>query len=130
MSGVILESGRRCGKKTAYERELLVMAAKAAGWKVVRWTDDGTALLLEGVERPFNALHENPHSDCMGDAARLAILLGLRVGSDGQSVYPSIECWRPHYQAPRVFVMEMGDPDKAWRTAFVQVAADIGRAMP
>lgn len=80
------------------DRKLLERAARAAGYQPVRLTDDGTALLLEGVQRPWNPLHENPHSDCMGDALRLAakkrmvLLLELpRIGigpmMDGPEVY-------------------------------------------
>jgi len=42
-------------------------------------TDDGTALLLAGIQTPWNALHENPHSDSMGDALRLAADLRIDV---------------------------------------------------
>lgn len=59
------------------DRTLLERAARAAGYEIARWTDDGTALLLVGVQRPWNSLHPNPHSDCMGDALRLAVRLGL-----------------------------------------------------
>lgn len=59
------------------DREMLEAAARAGGYVVIRWTDDGTALLLEGVEQPWNALHETPHSDCMGDALRLAVACGI-----------------------------------------------------
>lgn len=55
------------------DRTLLELASRAAGYEVARWTDDGTALLLVGEQEPWNALHENPHSDCMGDALRLAV---------------------------------------------------------
>ena len=51
------------------DRELLESAARAAGWTVVRWTDDGTALLLHGIQEPFNALEDD------GDALRLAVKL-------------------------------------------------------
>jgi hypothetical protein len=123
------------------DRELLELAAKAAGWTVVRWTDDETALLLEGIQEPFNALHENPHSDCMGDALRLAVKLGmdfgiylptsreagrtyantkelLGYGTDGYAAYQNSAYSKEDHQ---------DDPRAATRRAIVRAAAEVGK---
>lgn len=112
------------------DRELLELAAKAAGWTVVRWTDDDTALLLEGIQQPFNALQENPHSDCMGDALRLAVKLRLVIDTDYNdgaavgSAYLSMDCFH-EYDPPLRFG---ADRNAATRRAIVQAAAAIAKA--
>jgi hypothetical protein len=57
----------------------LEAAARAAGYVPVGITDDETALVLEGIQQPWNPRDENPHSDCMGDALRLAVKLEIDV---------------------------------------------------
>ena len=113
------------------DRELLELAAKAAGHEVARWTDDGTALLLVGIQAPWNSLHENPHSDCMGDALRLAVRLNM-------------ELCRSKLNEPRPWVSAVirntmfhgaedigADPDAATRRAITRAAAaTIGRTAP
>ena len=96
------------------DREMLELAAKAAGWTVVRWTDDDTALLLEGVQQPFNALCENPHSDYMGDAMRLAITTGL-LGS-------------PKHVIDWVYALGGDDQYADTCRAIVTAAAELGKA--
>ena len=109
------------------DRELLELAAKAAGWTVVRWTDDDTALLLEGIQEPFNALHENPHSDCMGDALRLAVKLGILFLID-------VQCGKVVKKTvvtdgkTKHEVNHDGDPCAATRRAIVRAAAEIAKA--
>lgn len=107
---------------TKTDRELLEFAAKAAGYIVERWTDDGTALLLRGIQEPWNPLHENPHSDCMGDALRLAVLLRLDVDHEhlGVNVWGADVFYEPHG----------ADPYAATRHAIVRAAAAIGEQMP
>jgi hypothetical protein len=55
------------------DKELLHLAAAALGLVPVRWTDDGKALLLKGIQAPWNPLA------CDADAFRLATDLGLNV---------------------------------------------------
>lgn len=106
------------------DRELLERAAKAAGFAPVRLTDDGTALLLEGVQQPWNALHENPHSDCMGDALRLAVNLMLDVDcgdNRGPFVHDTHRQWHEPWGDDRA---------AATRRAIVRAAASIAPATP
>ena len=92
------------------DRELLELAAKAAGHKVVRPADycDG-AVMLEGIQEPWNPL-EYDH-----DALRLAVKLNLLVLHDV-------------HIAP-VNIWEGEDPYAATRRAIVRAAAEIGRGM-
>ncbi len=102
------------------DRELLEAAAKAAGINYeygigIRSHDDFNEFVF------WNPLIDD------GDALRLAVKLGLRVGTDGQSLHPHIECWRPHYNEPRVFWPVGNDPYAATRRAIVRAATEIGR---
>ena len=105
------------------DRELLELAAKAAGWTVVRWTDDETALLLEGIQEPFNALHENQHSDCMGDALRLSVRLGMCILCHATQV----EC--PIDGKIKIFTEQKFRNEAATRRAIVRAAAEVGKSM-
>ena len=58
---------------TDYDRKMIELAATAAGYEIARWTDEGDALHLFGVQE-----HWNPLSDD-GDRYRLAKNLGLCV---------------------------------------------------
>ena len=105
------------------DRELLELAAKAAGI-TLRFLS-GACPFSDGPERigEWNPLTDD------GDALRLAVKLRLRHGSDGQSLCPCIECWRAHYDAPRVAEPERDDPYAATRRAIVRAAAAIAQAM-
>jgi len=101
------------------DRELLELAAKAAGMPWDQWVIDG--------DDSWNPLTDD------GDALRLAVQLGLDVCID-----TPIER-EPHTHvigfvgnsADTVDVIEAhGDPYAATRRAIVRAAAEIGRAMP
>lgn len=106
------------------DRELLELAAKAAGWTVVRWTDDDTALLLEGIQQPFNAMQENPHSDCMGDALRLAVKLKMSIDIEERTQH----AWSHIVWVAPCFEPLIDDPYAATRRAIVRAAAALGEA--
>lgn len=55
------------------DRELLELAAKAAGDEPARWTDDENALLLIGKQYPWNPLADD------ADAFRLAMQLDMML---------------------------------------------------
>ena len=121
------------------DRELLELAAKAAGYKQYysHWLGRDSFVTYE--EEVYSEIKErrvvaektmdwNPLTDD-GDALRLAVALRLRVGTDGQSLYSSIQCWRPHHDTPYVAELEGTDPYAATRRAIVRAAAEIGSNM-
>jgi len=112
------------------DRELLEMAAKAAGIKVIRSRlDDPLCLdmLIDGSSR--NAHHEsgpwNPLTDD-GDALRLAVRLGLDVFSRPAQW---AECGRIGTAGCRENYSGSTDPYAATRRAITRAAAEIGKAM-
>lgn len=112
------------------DRELLELedAARAAGYSHTRLTDDGTALLLYGVQQPWNPRDENPHSDCMGDALWLAVKLRMRVYNDGSCAHVELSTGEKYCWAEAA-VVEGNDHSAATRLAIVRAAAEIGKAM-
>jgi hypothetical protein len=107
------------------DKELLELAAKAAGITAPVTEHADGALWVYTLDKysPWNPLTDD------GDALRLAVKLGLRVGTDGQSTYECIQCWKPHYASPNVFEPVQSDPYAAPRRAIVRAAAEIGRNM-
>lgn len=105
------------------DRELLEMAARAAGIKLTNW---------QNVEHPKNSgLHGalycmshywNPLTDD-GDALRLAVKLEMTVRNFGHlvSAMAPNQCQADEYSN--------GDPCAATRRAIVRAAAEIGREM-
>lgn len=110
------------------DRELLEMAAKAAGY-VVRWYDDTLAYgPTFGIEvEPGNPCGFDPWNPLTddGDALRLAAGLCLNVLSSEACVVvedeKGVECIE-YFYGPE-------DYTSGWRRAIVRAAAEIGRAM-
>lgn len=92
------------------DKELLELAARAAGYTVARWSDDGDALLLEGVQEPWSSLASD------ADAFRLsvALQLGMELYGTGASVKGCHE-------------ISKGDPYAATRRAITRAAAAISQ---
>jgi len=98
------------------DRELLELAAKAAGIEV-------TAIIKEGIPHRFGGGYWNPLNDD-GDALRLAVKLRLLVNiDDGQSEAAD--------GTKENVVIEPHGNDQflATRRAIVRAAAEIGRVM-
>lgn len=104
------------------DRELLELAAKAAGYEPSRVTDDGV-VLLRGIVVRWNPLTDD------GDAFRLAVALGFDVDI---SPTPNITCVIPQQdiEIASAEVEHNGDPFAATRRAIVCAAAAIGRTKP
>ena len=104
------------------ERELLELAAKAAGIKTGPYPSAGGALWDESD--PQNHRLWNPIEDD-GDALRLAVKLEMMVDTVSRVVagYLSDVCIEIDYDE------QEEDPEAATRLAIVRAAAEIGRQM-
>lgn len=101
------------------DRELLEVAARAAGYKPHGWDDDINRLRVEGEDGP--GLPWNPLMDD-GDALRLAVKLKMDV-TIGQSV--KVVCATNDCGASRVVLPLGDDPYAERRRAIVEAAAEI-----
>jgi len=105
--------------KDMTDREMLELAAKAAGLRVI-WPNE--AVLPDGRSIRWNPLTDD------GDALRLAVKLGITP-----HIYTSIT--EAQWAIPSVgrggFKLEshLDDPYAATRRAIVRAAAEIGRCM-
>ena len=114
------------------DRELLDLAAKAAGMLDAEWRDmEGWGDVRYGYSHAMWSAatgYWNPITDD-GDALRLAVKLGLSVDAtwlaSGQTTVFSYD---PEKHAP-VSELHCDDPCAATRRAIVRAAAEIGRGM-
>ena len=105
---------------TMNDRELLELAAKAAGIEIVPCTCHYEQWPFKYAEGQGKSGHWNPlHDD--GDALRLAMHLGFTVEPG--------RCWHSPYGP--AFGEDVLDGElKSTRRAIVRAAAEIGRSMP
>ena len=107
------------------DRELLELAAKAAGYSVIRVSDDGEALLLDGRQQPWNPLADD------AQALRLAVKLQLTICNEHLQAGQAY-CIRGDEDFPNEYSQGDGSagvtPDDyaATRRAIVRAAAAIG----
>jgi hypothetical protein len=105
------------------DRELLELAAKAAGMDYLIWTP-GAAPLVPVEHRVSGRLAWHPLTDD-GDALRLAVKLGIgqiHHKGWGQVMHPNF--------AQRMDFHYGDDQFDATRRAIVIAAADLGRSLP
>ena len=102
------------------DRELLELAAKAAGIELISWTnmydacdEIGGRFITRPRGEPWNPLEDD------GDALRLAVKLGLFTGPEFF-----------HFRSLERFAGQDADDYTANRRAIVRAAAEIGSAMP
>lgn len=115
------------------DRELLELAAKAAGLKNAEWKEYANAppTMVVRYERPVGGItgyQWNPLTDD-GDALRLAVRLGIDVGFgfDGDA-YERVVCALTDGE-PAYADDYGGDACAATRRAIVRAAAEIGANM-
>jgi hypothetical protein len=99
------------------DRELLERAAKAARYVITGWNDtqgELVAVLEDGTY--WQPLLKNRITDCMGDALRLAVRLGIETMSHthGGAAKPVGGSW---------IIQNEDDPCAATRRAIVRAAA-------
>lgn len=112
------------------DRELLELAAKAAGLTDYEW-DDGSASMVKCVVRiiqgddttTYEILRWNPRTDD-GDALRLAVKLGIGLAGSESHV------WACKLDICDIHEPIGSDPCAATRRAIVRAAAEIGKARP
>lgn len=101
------------------DSEMLVLAAKAAGYKVL-YGDDRIGLRLKHENRRF----WKPLDDD-GDAMRLSVTLRIGMFHDDLGVY----CNYQQTKQLRIYFAEVPDKYEASRRAIVCAAAKIGKGM-
>lgn len=114
----------------ATDRDLLELAAKAAGLKHLEWSPLRTGSTMAHIHRDDSGRREelwNPLTDD-GDALRLAVKLHLFIrpygflGPDGGAVVVGVADW------PGIAESANGDQLAATRRAIVRAAAEMGQA--
>lgn len=106
------------------DRELLELAAKAAGIRLHVWGTAGEENFADMDKNPSSRW--NPLTDD-GDALRLAVKLGLIVNSPSNNLMPAeVMFFDVVVQQP----VENEDPYTATRRAIVRAAAEIGKEIP
>jgi hypothetical protein len=104
--------------KDMTDREMLELAAKAAGMRVI-WPNE--AVLPDGRSIRWNPLTDD------GDALRLAVKLKLAFATWGSGACVVVFL---HGGRGRIVEPHYGDdPERATRRAIVRAAAEIGRNM-
>lgn len=103
------------------DRELLEMAAKAAGY--VLWTDEYDNLFLPDPMRRWNPLQDD------GDALRLLVCIRGTVSVWGGSSNNG-PCTTFEHDEFEMVERHMDDAASATRRAIVRAAATIGKSMP
>lgn len=105
------------------DRELLALAAKAAGIEDPIWWEVGKCFVAQSVGQ-WNPLTDDGH------ALRLAVELGIELSSSydaGENVYAG---YAIADDMKYVIESKEKDPFAATRRAIVRAAAEIGEAMP
>ena len=107
--------------------ERLKLAAKAAGHDVVRVADDGEALMLYGVQEPWNPRDSDGENRVLQVACRIALhfeKIGMEWCAEAYSQEDADGNARCAYEALK------DDPNKASRMAVLRCAAKIGESIP
>ena len=103
------------------DRELLELAAKAAGMDGWTWCEEQQCMKSPAKESPYGSVHSywNPREDG-GDALRLAVKLEMEldIGRDSVAIR--------HSTGIKILEAFNNDPCAATRRAIVRVAAELG----
>ena len=107
------------------ELEMLMLAAKAAGLKVIIPATPPRGLWIEGLEDEWNPLTDD------GDALRLAVDLGITIYTNIRTAYVLYGNHPINTDEREITATEEPgeDPHAATRRAIVRAAAQIGEHM-
>ena len=109
------------------DRELLELAAKAAGIQVLKWSaNHAGGEIGRGLARneEWNPLNDD------GDALRLAVVCSMDLIIISDLRFTQVEYEKNRVDAPEWLREDHGaDPHSATRRAIVRAAAEIGAAM-
>lgn len=115
------------------DRELLELAAKAAGIKAKVWNDHdddvSDGLWLCGERGPDNSRGWNPLNND-GDALRLAVRMGLFVDTYAPATTVGNVICKDSLRCKTRMEEHGFEPYAATRRAIVRAAAEIGKAVP
>ena len=114
------------------DKELLELAAKAAGIELISWTNmydacdeiGGRRFITRPRGEPWNPLEDD------GDALRLAVKLNIEFACFDDSQKVNAGVWSEDSTPYDCMTPYNGDKQAATRRAIVRAAAEIGRAMP
>lgn len=110
------------------DRELLELAAKAAGMDYLIWTPGAAPIVPAEHRADPNRIAWSPLTDD-GDALRLAVKLGIQV-TPGTYLTQDAVAYVPGSQEVKEHVHYQQDMLTATHRAIVRAAAEIGRSMP
>lgn len=111
------------------DKELLELAAKAAGTKIIRITDTGMPLIHGKDENGKHWDSWNPLTDD-GDALRLAVKLKMQVQINEASVIAELP--QSDIGETKEVIEYFDEPEESYaatRRAIVRAAAEIGKGM-
>lgn len=104
------------------DKELIELAAKAAGLHVKVSSNSGKGLKVQGNCNWWNPLNDD------GDALRLAVSIGLIVGVDREEFQTTVD-YTSNYEDRYVIEGHGVDAAAATRLAITRAAAQIGKEM-
>lgn len=106
------------------DRELLELAAKAAGEKFIPWREAYKQFRQGIINHHWNPLDDD------GDALRLAVKLEIMVGSSHKDDASTADWWsKDGVEYLGLDEPHNSDPYAATRRAIVRAAAEIGKGM-
>jgi hypothetical protein len=109
------------------DRELLELAARAAGLEIQQWVESRNTFFLEPYQQHWNPLLDD------GDALRLAVRLRIDLMFDSTLVGGTpveVSCmWPPFEDGCSLSQLKTNDPYAATRRAIVRAAAEIGKEL-
>lgn len=107
------------------DRQLLELAAKAAGLRHLEWFPTGSGGTMAHVHRDESGRREERWNPLDDDADAFRLAVELRIRFERHSAHPFVAAWAPEVVG-RFEEPIGGDPCAAIRRAIVRAAAALG----